>query len=109
MTAPSQLVDAATLADVLNVKRGFVYEHADGWSITRAAASAGVARQRLYELRTADADFAGEWDDAFEQGTDALEDELRRRATEGWTERTFDGDGKLMRSVQRMASQELLA
>jgi hypothetical protein len=45
-----------------------------------------VARQRLYERRDADERFAAEWRVAEQQGTDALEDEARRRAVDGWEE-----------------------
>jgi hypothetical protein len=34
----------------------------------------------MYELREQDETFAAAWADAWEQGTDVLEDELRRRA-----------------------------
>jgi len=37
-----------------------------------------------------------------------LEDELRRRALDGWDEDTFDGEGKLMRRVHRFSSSDLL-
>lgn len=87
----------------------FLGELAEGWSVTRAAELAGIARQRAYELRQADPEFAKAWDDALEVGTDALRDELRRRAVEGWDEDTFDGDGKLVRRVRRLASNDLIA
>lgn len=93
-----------------DAERGkFLSELAEGWSVTRAAEHADVGRQRFYELRQADAEFAKAWDDALEVGTDALRDELRRRAVEGWDEDTFDGEGKLVRRVRRLASNDLLA
>ena len=71
-----------------------------GFSITHAARLAGHARQRMYELRGADEEFAAAWADAWEQGTDVLEDELRRRAL-GYDEVTYDGDGRVLRCVHR--------
>lgn len=90
-------------------RAAFLAELAAGWSVTKAAKQAGVERRRFYEARDQDEAFAAAWAEAFDQGTDALEDELHRRATEGFTERTFDGAGKLVRSVQRIAGNELLA
>lgn len=71
-----------------------------GYSVTHAAKPTGHARQRMYELRELDEDFAAAWADAWEAGTDLLEDELRRRAL-GYDEVTYDGDGKVLRRVHR--------
>src|SRR5262249_8027880 len=56
---------------------------AEGNSVARAAADAGVGRTTAYEWREADAAFAQAWDDAVEAGTDALEDEAVKRAKSG--------------------------
>ena len=77
------------------------------YSVTHAVKLIGLSRQALYDARKGDEEFAGAWADAVETGTQVLEDELRRRALEGWTEDTHDGDGKLMRRVQRMSPQDL--
>jgi hypothetical protein len=73
----------------------------EGWSVSKAAKAAGSDRRRMYEARADDETFAAAWDEELERGTELLEDELRRRATEGWTEETRDGDGKVMRVVER--------
>ena len=52
-------------------------------SVTQAAAAAGLSRDALYRWRVADGDFAEEWERALELGTEALEDEARRRAFAG--------------------------
>ena len=62
---------------------------AGGGSVTLASATAGIGRQRVYEWRQDDANFATEWDVAIEAGTDVLEDEARRRAVEGVEEPVF--------------------
>lgn len=51
--------------------------------VTRAAAEAGFARQRFYELRDTDAEFAEAWEVAQERGEAVIEAEVRRRAIEG--------------------------
>lgn len=79
----------------------FLDRLAAGFSVAAAAAPTGRARQRFYEERAADAEFAEAWRHAWEAGQDAIEDELLRAATEGWEEVTeeFDGDGQLKRRV----------
>ena len=79
-----------------------------GWTVANAATRSGFARQRFYELRESDETFAQEWDEAIESGTQVLEDELHRRAMEGWDEETFDGDGALMRRVRRYSPALLI-
>lgn len=56
---------------------------AEGQSITASAAAGGVSRQTVWERRQADPDFNAAFEDAWEQGTDGLMDEARRRAAEG--------------------------
>lgn len=51
-----------------------------GVSVGGAAIEAGLSRSTVYEWRAADAAFAARWNAAVEAGTDALEDEARRRA-----------------------------
>lgn len=54
----------------------FLAALAEGYSVTAAASRAGVHRRTAYWHRAQDPGFAGEWDDAWESGTDALEDRL---------------------------------
>jgi hypothetical protein len=54
-----------------------------GSSVTKSCQYAGIARQTAYDWRYADEEFAKQWDDAVEQGTDRLEDEAFRRAHDG--------------------------
>src|SRR5437879_1751141 len=58
----------------------FLSALAEGFSITHAARLAGSDRRRMYEARAADPQFAEEWADAWEQGSDRLEDALRQQA-----------------------------
>ncbi len=85
----------------------FLEALASGWSIAHAAGHAGHGRQRFYELRDTDEVFASAWDNAYESGTDVLEDELRRRAL-GYDEETFDGEGKLIRRTRRHSDPSLI-
>lgn len=79
----------------------FLEALAAGWSVAHAAERAGFARQRFYEMREDDEAFASAWEEARERGIEVLEDELRRRALEGWDEETFGSDGQLLRRVRR--------
>lgn len=60
-----------------------------GFSIGHSAAKAGISRSRVYQLRKEDEEFARDWDEAEEKGSDYIEDEARRRAVEGVTKPVF--------------------
>lgn len=64
-------------------RAAFLGELSRGCSVGRAAFVAGISYKHAYFLRNTDPEFAADWDDAVEQGTDAIEDEARRRAVEG--------------------------
>ena len=55
----------------------------EGCSVYVAAQAAGVARSCVYRWREANPEFAKQWDDAVEAGTDLLEQEAKRRAHKG--------------------------
>ncbi len=61
----------------------FLRALAETGSMATSAALAGTSRTRVYELRKADQEFAGAWEDAEEIAADRLEGEARRRAVEG--------------------------
>ena len=52
----------------------------NGRSVSTAARAAHMGRSAVYAWRRDDPEFAADWDDAIEMGTDALEDEAIRRA-----------------------------
>jgi hypothetical protein len=87
-------------------RRVFLEQLAVGWSVTHAAAQAGRDRQRFYELRESNEDFAEAWLHAVEAGTQVLEDEARRRAVAGWEEPVFQ-QGELVGSVRKYSDQLL--
>lgn len=60
-----------------------------GLSVTAAATAAGLSARAAYYWRGEDAGFAARWDDALEEGTDALEDEALRRAVEGFDQPVY--------------------
>src|SRR5438046_2635871 len=64
-------------------RRKFLEHVADGLSIVKAAAAANVSRQTVYNWRRDDPEFARDWDDAYEAGTDLLEDKAQDRALDG--------------------------
>lgn len=55
-------------------------------NISRAAEKSGLDRAGLYVKRRNDNAFSAEWDKAMEIGVEAIEDEAKRRAFEGWEE-----------------------
>lgn len=55
----------------------------EGGTVADAAKAAVINRATAYRWREADKKFADAWDDAIEEGTDALEKEAIRRAVEG--------------------------
>jgi hypothetical protein len=65
-------------------KRGrFLALLRDGHTVKHAAAAIRLSRQALYVHRADEAGFKADWDAAVEEGTEALEQEARRRAVDG--------------------------
>ena len=60
-----------------------------GGNVSAACEAIALSRRRVYEWREADPVFAAKWDEAVEFGTDALEEEARRRAYTGVDEPVF--------------------
>jgi hypothetical protein len=58
-------------------------------SVTAAAKAANISRVTVYAHKRDDPDFAREWDEALDRAADTLEDEARRRATEGIEEAIY--------------------
>src|SRR5262249_36981401 len=58
--------------DVERKRAKFLELLCNGESVVRAAAGAKAGRRTVYDWRKADAEFAREWDDAWEQGADLL-------------------------------------
>lgn len=88
-------------------REAFLEALAAGWSVTHAAGRAGVYRRRFYEARDADPAFAEAWQDAWQQGTDVLVDEVRLRAFEGVDEPVFQ-KGELVGEVRRFSDTLLM-
>lgn len=60
-----------------------------GSSVAIAARAAGVGLRTMYNWRSQDAEFAARWSESYQMGTDALEDEARRRAVDGVPRQKF--------------------
>lgn len=60
-----------------------------GYSVTRSCKEAGISKVLYYRYREQDPEFAKAADDAIEAGTDLIEDELRRRAVDGFEQPVF--------------------
>ena len=71
----------------------FLERLAAGDSIIAAAQNESL-RRKLYRAKDADTDFAKEWARAYQEGTDALTAEARRRAVEGVDEPRMIGHGE---------------
>lgn len=81
------------MPDADNKSQKQTYEHTGAWrpaflanlrkwpNISKAAKSAGVTRQAAYKARVADPGFAQEWDDAWQEGVEHIEDVALKRAT----------------------------
>ena len=85
----------------------FVAALRGGQSVSDACQAAGIARQRVYEWREDDSDFAAEWNVALDEGTDALEDEAKRRAVDGVDEPVFY-QGKEIAKVKKYSDTLLM-
>lgn len=64
-------------------KEKFLAVLARGASVSKAAAAIAVSRNCVYEHKKADPDFSAAWDDAYDQGTDRIEDVALELATTG--------------------------
>jgi len=79
----------------------------EGHTLKDAVAAAGVShRRRVLELRDADAEFAAAYEEAWANGNDALIEEARRRAMDGWDEPVVSA-GKLVTTVRKYDSRLL--
>jgi hypothetical protein len=62
-------------------KRALILEAiANGYSVARAARHAGCGRRSIFEWKADDPKFARDFEDAYEEGTDALHDAMVDRA-----------------------------
>lgn len=66
-----------------STRERFLRRLAAGHTVTAAARAIKVSRGYLYQVRAEEPDFAAEWDAAYAEGTETLEEEALRRATRG--------------------------
>lgn len=62
------------------VRKKFLDALEKGYSVSRACREADIDVRTAKKWRSDDQDFADDWDEALESGTDALEDKARDRA-----------------------------
>jgi 5-methylcytosine-specific restriction endonuclease McrA len=62
---------------------------ARGYSVDKAAQAIGISRRTAFNWKRANAEFAVDWEEAYESGSDLIEDEIKRRGVEGWDEPVF--------------------
>lgn len=80
IAAPKPTRGAATRAAAW--RKVFLTELADTCNVSHSARIAGVDRVTVYKHRADDAEFSAAWDDAIEEGIEALELAVRNRAKE---------------------------
>ena len=85
----------------------FLAALAEGLSVTAATGRANYVRSVVYVRRAKDQDFAAAWDAALEAGTDALEDEARRRAHDG-VEEPVHYKGEVCGTIRRYSDLLLI-
>jgi hypothetical protein len=90
-------------------KKLFIEKLAQGMSVTRAAEESDLGRATVFSWRREDPAFAAAWDDANAQGVDRLEDEARRRARDGYNERTVVGRDGTVSTIRDYSDQLMLA
>jgi hypothetical protein len=73
-------------AETPAAREEFLAQLRQGLPVSAAAAKANVDRQTVYNWREADSNFRKKWDDAYVMGSEAIEEEARRRAIDGWDE-----------------------
>ena len=78
-----------------------------GVSVGGAAKEAGFSYGFAYKWRQADPEFAARWQEAYEEGTDRLEDEALRRAVEGFDTPVYYG-GKEVGQIRRYSDRLLM-
>jgi hypothetical protein len=92
-TPPELMGDRQDHTPVTDDQRDqFLEQLAAGRSIVDAAGNESL-RRKLYRLKEADPQFAAEWARAYQEGTDVLLAEARRRAVEGVDEPKMLGHG----------------
>lgn len=62
---------------------------ASAGNVSEACAASGIGRTAAYDWKREDLEFSALWDDVFEKTTDALEQEVYRRAHEGTEKPVF--------------------
>lgn len=88
-------------------RQRFLEALSSGASITAAARAAGVDRRTPYKWRESNPAFDEEWVSHLEAGTDALEDEARRRAHDG-VKRPIYHSGKRVGFVTEHSDQLMM-
>jgi hypothetical protein len=81
--APSGVLDRTARTTTKPAAERFLDALRACGSVRQACRQTGVTRSTVYEWRNGDPEFRAQWDEALEQGLDALEDEGMRRAFAG--------------------------
>lgn len=85
--------------DSPEVRAKFLDQLREGLTVKDAAAAVGIPRRTIAFWREEDPEFAKQWEEAYDEGTDVLEREAQRRAVEGVEKPVYQG-GVLVGHVQ---------
>jgi hypothetical protein len=70
-------------------KARFLAALAQGCTISTAARTLNIDPRSFYRHKVDEPDFAEDWEAAYKEGTERLEEEAKRRAAEGWDEPVY--------------------
>lgn len=87
-------------------RQAFLDALAAGDTVKHAALVVGLARGYVYQLRDEDGAFRLAWEAAYQEGTEAIEQEIKRRGVDGWDEPVYQGGHRV--GVVRKHSDTLL-
>lgn len=92
----------------LEKREHFLESLRQGHTVKFAAQAVGVTRRTAYLHRDKKAAFAEAWAESESEGTEALEQEARRRAVDGVTEAIYDKKGQMIGETTRYSDTLLI-
>lgn len=103
--APNQTPGNASFMQTIRTdenRKSFLEALATHGNITQACRDSRLSRCAVYDWRDDEPEFAAEWLEAQDRGTDAIEDEAHRRAVQG-TQRPVFYEGQVCGHVQEFS------
>jgi hypothetical protein len=88
-------------------KEQFLAAIRQGCTVSVASRALNIDPRSFYRHKVDEPDFAEDWNAAYKEGTELLEEEARRRAAEGWDEPVFY-QGEIVGYVRKYDSTLLM-